>query len=199
MDEPWVAGRQPVCGGPALEPTADRLKTYMSAVRSAYPSIRLGWIEAYPSSGAADFERMLALLRERGVPPAFVHLDVDWRALEPGEFVRDVPRIAAAVKAEGIPFGLIIWGYNGDADSLFASESGDITNLAAQAFETWEHMPEQFVFQSWAVSRTGLLITPSLLPEDRPYTHTSLLWDLFRRLRGSTGGNTGRAVPRGGA
>jgi len=57
-------------------------------------------------------------------------------------------------------------------------------------------MPEQIVFQSWAVSGTGLLITPSLLPETRLYTHTSLVWDLFRRLRGSTGGNTGRAIPR---
>lgn len=197
MDEPWVSGRQKVCDGPALEPTADRLKVYMTAIRSARPSVRLGLIEAYPFSSAADFERMLVLLRERGVPPAFVHLDVDWHSLQPGEFARDVPRIAAAVKAEGVPFGLIIWGYNGDADALFASDAADITNLAAQTFGTWENMPEQIVFQSWAVSRTGLLITPSLLPEDRLYTHTSLLWDLFRRLRGSTGGNTGRAVPRG--
>lgn len=198
MDEPWVAGRQKVCDGPALEPTADRLKIYMSAVRSAHPAVRLGLIEAYPYSSAADFERMLALLRERGVPPAFVHLDVDWHALKPGEFARDVPRIAAAVKAEGVPFGVIIWGYNGDADALFAFEAADLTNLVAQTFETWENMPEQIVFQSWAVSRTGLSMTPSLLPEDRLYTHTKLLWELFRRLRGSTGGNTGRAIPRGG-
>ncbi len=28
--------------------------------------------------------------------------------------------------------------------------------------------------------------------------HTNPLWELFRRLRGSLGGNTGTAVPRGG-
>jgi hypothetical protein len=199
MDEPWVSGRQRACGGPALEPTADRLQTYMSAVRAAHQSIRLGLIEAYPFSSAAEVERMLVLLRERGVAPAFLHLDVDWHALKPGQFAAEVPRIAATVRARGIPFGIIIWGYNGDADPLFASEAADVANLVAQTFQTWEQMPDQIVFQSWAVSQSGLLITPSLLPEERLYTHTNLLWDLFRRLLGSMGGNTGRAVPRGGA
>jgi hypothetical protein len=196
MDEPFVSGRSRGCGGPALEPTADRLKTYMAAVRAAYPSVKLGLIEAYPFSSAADIERMLSLLRDRGVTPSFFHLDVDWRALRTGEFARDVPRIAAAAQAQDMPFGVIIWGYSGDADPLFASDAGEITNLLAQTFETWDRMPEQIVFQSWSVSSTGLLITPSVLPETRLYTHTSLLWDFFRRLRGATGGNTGRAVPR---
>ena len=196
MDEPFVSGRSRVCGGPALEPTADRLKTYMSAVRAAQPAVRLGLIEAYPFSSAADIERMLSLLRDRGVSPSFFHLDVDWRSLASGEFARDVPRIAAAAAAQGIPFGVIIWGYSGDADPLFASDAGEITNLLARTFETWDNMPEQIVFQSWSVSSTGLLITPSVLPETRLYTHTSLLWDFFRRLRGATGGNTGRAIPR---
>src|SRR5262249_13154596 len=30
MDEPFVSGRSKVCGGPALEPTADRVATYVS-------------------------------------------------------------------------------------------------------------------------------------------------------------------------
>jgi hypothetical protein len=59
-------------------------------------------------------------------------------------------------------------------------------------------MPEHLIFQSWAVSSTGLLITPSNLPEDRPYTHTNLAFQLFRRLRGATGGPVGRAIPRSG-
>lgn len=199
MDEPWVSGRQQVCGGPALEPTADRLAVYMSAVRAAHPSIRLGLIEAYPFSSADAIERMLALLRDRGVPPAFLHMDVDWHILKSGEFARDMKRLQAAAAAERIPFGIIVVGYNGDADALYALDAGGITNLIAQTFETWDRMPEQIIFQSWVVSGTGLLITPTNLPEDRLYTHTNLVWELFRRLRGSTGGNTGRAVPRGGA
>jgi hypothetical protein len=198
MDEPWVSGRQKVCGGPALEPTADRLAIYMSAVRAAYPSIRLGLIEAYPFSSVDAIERMLGLLQDRGVPPAFLHMDVDWHILKTGEFARDMKRLQAAAVARRITFGIIVVGTNGDADALYAADVGGLTNLIAQAFETWDKMPEQIIFQSWVVSRTGLLITPTNLPEDRLYTHTSLVWDLFRRLRGSTGGNTGRAVPRGG-
>ncbi len=66
MDEPWVSGRARVCDGPALEPTADRVATYMSAVQSAHPAIRIGLIEAYPFSSAAAIETMIGLLRARG-------------------------------------------------------------------------------------------------------------------------------------
>lgn len=198
MDEPFVAGRSRVCGGPALEPTADRLKTYMTAVRAAYPSIKVGLIEAYPFSSADAIERMLSLLRDRGVEPSFLHMDVDWHALKTGEFARDMPRLKAVAAEARIPFGIIVVGYDGNADALYAIDAAGITNLIAGAFRTWDNMPEQIIFQSWVVSSTGLLITPTNLPEGRLNTHTNLVWELFRRLRGATGANTGRAVPRGG-
>jgi hypothetical protein len=44
-------------------------------------------------------------------------------------------------------------------------------------------MPDHIVFQSWAESSTGLLITPSNLPESRADTHTFLLNDLYQQLR----------------
>ena len=34
----------------ALEPTADRVRQYVTAVTSMFPSIRIGLIEAYPFS-----------------------------------------------------------------------------------------------------------------------------------------------------
>src|SRR5262245_60769147 len=34
MDEPFVSGRARRCGGPALEPTADRVATYVAAVKA---------------------------------------------------------------------------------------------------------------------------------------------------------------------
>ena len=37
------------------------------------------------------------------------------------------------------------------------------------------------------LTRPALLITPSNLPEDRLYTHTNLVWDAYRRLRGNAG------------
>ena len=40
MDEPFVAGRSKICGGPSLVPTADRVATYISAVSAALPKIK---------------------------------------------------------------------------------------------------------------------------------------------------------------
>src|SRR6478735_7042214 len=56
MDEPWVSGRSKQCGGPALEPTADRVALYMSSVSRTYPAIKIGLIEAYPFSSADAIE-----------------------------------------------------------------------------------------------------------------------------------------------
>jgi hypothetical protein len=196
QDEPWVAGSLAVCGGPALEPTADKVAAWMSAVQARFPRIQIGLIEAYPFLAVERIEGILDLLRARGTPPAFLHVDVDWHALRPGEFARDVPRLQAAAAARGMTFGVIVWGYNGDADRLFARDAADITNLLTAAFGSWDDMPAHVIFQSWAESGTGLRITPSNLPEDRPYTHTSNLRNLHRRLRGATGPAIGRAGPR---
>jgi hypothetical protein len=196
MDEPWVAGRARICGGPALEPTADRVAVYMSAVQRAFPPLRIGLIEAYPFSNADSIERIVRLMQARGVAPAFLHMDVDWHALRPGEFQRDMSRLRSFAASEKIPFGIIVVGYNGDADPLYAVDAAGITELIADTFQTWDAMPEQIVFQSWVVSSTGLLITPSNLPEDRLYTHTNLVLQLFRRLRGGTGGAVGTAIRR---
>jgi hypothetical protein len=197
MDEPWVSGRARACGGPALEPTADRVAVYMSAVKRAYPALQIGLIEAYPFSSAAAIESMVQMLRTRGVPPAFLHMDVDWHTLKPGDFVRDLKRLQVFAASQNMPFGVIIVGFNGDSDSQYAVDAAGLANLIAETFIDWEAMPEHLVIQSWAVTPTGLFMTPSNLPEDRPYTHTNLVWEFYRRLRGGTGGNTGTAVPRG--
>jgi hypothetical protein len=196
QDEPWVAGRLPICGGPALDPIADKVAAWMSALQARFPRIRIGLIEAYPFLSVDSIERILDLLRARGTPPAFLHVDVDWHALRPGEFERDLPRLQAAARARGITFGVIVWGYNGEADALFARDAADIVNLLTAAFGSWDDMPEDIIFQSWAESRTGLRITPSNLPEGRAYTHTNNIRNLYRRLRGATGPAVGTARPR---
>jgi hypothetical protein len=196
MDEPWVSGRAAVCGGPALEPTADRVATYMTAVARTRSSVKIGLIEAYPFSSAEAIETMVQLMRARGVPPAFLHMDVDWHRLQPDQFSRDMKRLQAFAGSLNIPFGIIIVGYNGEADALYALDVGGLTGLMAETFQTWEAMPQQIIFQSWVVTSTGQFITPTNLPEDRLYTHTNSLWELFRRLRGGTGGNTGTARAR---
>jgi hypothetical protein len=197
MDEPWVSGRAKRCGGPALEPTADRVALYMASVTRAYPTTRIGLIEAYPFSSADAIESMLGLLRARGPVPAFLHMDVDWHLLKPGDFVRDMQRLQAVCHAQSIPFGIIVTGYNGDADALFAVDAAGIARLIAQTFLRWTNMPDHVMFESWVESRTGLRITPSNLPETRANTHTNLLVNIFRYLRGVDGTSpSGVAVPR---
>jgi len=135
-------------------------------------------------------------VRARGVPPAFLHMDVDWHSLQPGIFSRDMKRLQTFAASLNMPFGIIIVGYNGEADPLYAFDVGALANVIADTFQTWDAMPDHIIFQSWVVTATGLFITPSNLPEGQLYTHTNSLWDLFRRLRGAAGGPVGKAVPR---
>jgi hypothetical protein len=196
MDEPWVSGRSAKCGGPALEPTADRVATYVTTVQSAHPALQIGLIEAYPFSSADAIAQILQLMRARGVPPAFLHMDVDWHSLAPGFFQRDMARLKSVCDSQGIPFGIIVVGYNGDADPLYALDAAGIANLIAGTFQTWDAMPQHIIFQSWVVSSTGLSITPSNLPEGQLDTHTNLVFNLTRHLHGTMGGSRGTAAPR---
>lgn len=196
MDEPFVSGRSQTCGGPALEPTADRVATYVAGVRAPFPAVRIGLIEAYPFSSADAIERMLALLASRNATPEFLHMDVDWHRAGAAAFRRDMPRLQAAARAAGVTFGIIVTGYDGDADARYADDVGGMTGLTSETFGSWDAMPDHIIVQSWVESRTGLRITPANLPEDRFYTHTRMLWDVFRRLRGGTGAATGTAIRR---
>lgn len=197
MDEPWVSGRSRRCGGPALEPTADRVQLYMSAVGRSYPAIRIGLIEAYPFSSADQIETMIAMMQARGVPPAFLHMDVDWHALKPGDFERDMQALQAYCRSQRIPFGIIITGYNGDSNALFAADAYGIAHLIGDTFSAWGGMPDHLMFDSWVQSGTGLNITPSNLPDRDPYTQTSLLVDIFRYLRGlQSNASSGVAIRR---
>jgi hypothetical protein len=196
MDEPFVSGRSRVCGGPAQEPTADRVATYVAGVKAAFPNVAVGLIEAYPFSSADQIESAVTLLRARNATPAFLHMDVDWHLSGQAAFVRDMARLQAFAAAQQIPFGIIITGYNGNADPLYAIDAYGIAELIAQTFGTWAHMPDHLIVQSWAVTDTGLFLTPANLDDRRPFSHTSLVRDIYRRLRGATGPATGTAVAR---
>lgn len=196
MDEPFVAGRSRVCGGPALEPTADRVSQYVAGVGAAFPGTKIGLIEAYPFSSESAIEAIVQLLKARNAMPAFLHMDVDWHLAGGAAFVRDLGQLQSFAASQGVAFGVIITGYDGDADVLYAVDVGGIVDLMSQTFGVWNHMPDQLIFQSWAASSTGLRIVPSNLPEDRAYTHTNMLWEELRRLQGGTGTSSGTAVIR---
>jgi hypothetical protein len=196
MDEPFVSGRARVCGGPALEPTADRVATYVAAVKNAYPNVAVGLIEAYPFSSEQAIETIVQLLKARGATPAFLHVDVNWKLTGFARFEQDMSALRTFCAAQEVPFGIIFNGTDGDSDVLYASEVYTTANLLEEAFRTWTRMPDHLIVQSWAVSSTGLTITPGNLPETRPYSHTALLLDVARRLRGGTGPSTGQAIIR---
>jgi hypothetical protein len=196
MDEPFVSGRSKVCNGPALEPTADRVATYVAGVHAAFPMVKIGLIEAYPFSSEAAIENIVQLLQARNATPAFVHMDTDWRLSGADAFKSDMSKLQAFCASKNIPFGHIIVGASGESDPLYSVDAYGVTELIAETYRTWEHMPDQLIVQSWAQTSTGLFITPSNLPEDRSYTHTNTLWTVWRRLRGATGASTGTAVPR---
>ncbi len=198
MDEPFFAGQSDRCGGPALEPTADRLQTYITSVQRQYPDVRIGLIEAYPSFNADAFGRMLTLMRERRILPAFVHVDVDLRAVRPSrnDLVLDMRRIQQLCAADNVPFGIILWGYNGDADALFAVDATRLALAFRPAFTEGHSLPDHLIFESWSESTSGLRITPSNLPEHRSYTLTNLMWQLQRLLLAPYEPTGASAVPR---
>jgi hypothetical protein len=196
MDDPFAAGKAAECGGPAPDPTADRIATYVRGVQAVYPGVKIGLSEAFPTTSELDLERALDLLIARGVTPAFLHADVDSRALTKAgaDFTRDMRALRQACRARGIAFGVIAWGYNGDADALYAADVGYMGDEIAKAFPTWPELPDNLVVQSWAVSSTGLVMTPSNLPESQSFTHTSLVRQLWHQFRGQTGPPTDIAV-----
>lgn len=198
MDDPFAGGKVPVCGGPAPEPSADRIATYFAGVHAVFPDVRIGWIEAYPLSPEPLIETELALLQARGVTPAFLHMDVDSRALRKAgaDFARDMPALRDVCHARQIPFGILVWGYNGDSDVQYSIDAAHVVQEITSAFNGWNDIPDHIVIQSFAQSTTGVLITPSNLPEDQPYTHTFLIRDIYRRLRGQTGTSADVAVSK---
>jgi hypothetical protein len=183
MDEPFLAGQSPQCGG--FEPTADRVRQYMTEVQQASRVTRIGLIEAYPFFRPDAFETMLRLLDERGTPVAFLHVDAYLPALRPGhdDFNSDMIRLADIAESFGIPFGIIIWGENGNADHLYAADAMKLADAVGNTFRSWAVMPPQIIFQSWAESTTGLRIAPTNLPETGANTHTRLLNEIYRSFR----------------
>ncbi len=184
MDEPFLAGLSPQCGGPALVATADRLAVYMRGVGRVYPGIRVGLIEAYPSFTPDQLIEMAALMRARGLPLAFLHADIDLRGLRSGrdDIRGDLRRLSAAMAAVKLPFGIIVWGENGDADALFAADAMRLEAAVEEAFPRWDVVPPQLIVQSWAESSTGLRITPANLPQGRADSLTGLLLRVYLRL-----------------
>ena len=159
----------------------------MSAVTRAHPDVRIGMIEAYPSFDVEDFVRMLALMRERGVPPAFLHIDAHLPALDPRRhnLARDMARLSVIAGEAGVPFGVIVWGENGDDAEAFAAEAMTLATAFGEGFALWRRVPDHVVIQSWAQSATRVeRVIPPNLPESDPHTLPGILHRVLQAWRG---------------
>jgi hypothetical protein len=186
MDEPFAAGGlAAACGGPALVPTADRLVTYFTGVHAEYPDVRIGLIEPYPFVPAARWVEIMRLMGERKIVPAFLHVDVNLADIRPDldVFSRDILQLEDLAHSYGIPFGFIIWGADGDADSQFAAYALRLADEMHHTYRSWDVMPEHLIFQSWATTRTGMFIIPANLPETRTNSLTSIMNDTYQKFR----------------
>jgi hypothetical protein len=175
MDEPFLSGRASRCGGPDPQPTAQRLQLYVTSVNQTSPDTEIGLIEPYPFFSVTELIGFVRMLKARGVAPAFFHVDIDLNAVRPATRVSDdMQRLSFACLAEDVPFGVIIMGTNGNADALYVADAWRLVRVVEGSLDA-ESMPRDLIFQSWAESSTGLMITPSNLPQNRPDTHTYFL------------------------
>jgi hypothetical protein len=183
MDEPFLSGYAKRCDGPDPQPTVQRLEVFLTSVRNARPAIAVGLIEPYPFFSVTELVGFVRMLKARGVPPAFFHVDVDLNAIRPETRVYDdMQRLSYLCIAEQIPFGVIVWGNNGNADALYVNDAWRLVRMVVGSFDA-ENMPRDLIFQSWAQTSTGLWITPSNLPENSPNTHTYFLDQATKWLR----------------
>ena len=185
MDEPFAGGLVRRCGGVDFSTTADRLAVYIPAVRRAFPGIRVGLIEPYPLFNPSQFAEMLRLLRDRGQSVDFLHIDPSQPTTEVAHeaFSRDLIHLAELATEYRIPYGVILWGADSDADAIYGASALKSADALAHTFRSWDVMPEHVIIQSWALSSTGQFITPSNLPESSSYTHTWLVNQIYQMLR----------------
>ena len=98
-----------------------------------------------------------------------MHLDVDWHLAGAAAVKRDLTALKSFCAAQQVTFGVILNGGNSETDPQYATDLYVMTGLMVDTFGSWGAMPDHIIVQSWAVTTTGLAITPSNLPEDRLY------------------------------
>ena len=167
MDEPF-SNASPVYTGPgacqwSAEKVAREVGAYIKAVKSEFPDVVIGDVEAWTSVN--DIERWIEAYRTvNGESLSFLHWDVNWRRPDWAERAKALEYYA---REHGVPFGMI---YNGN---------GDATSDAQWMQQAEEHMtlyetlaggrPDHAIFQSWHA------YPKKLLPETDPSKHTYLI------------------------
>ena len=156
------------------------------ALLAQFPNVIVGDIEPFPVSASnwlPQYQAGIEAFRKAlGFPLAFFDADVLW---DTPTHLADLASVRKMLSSEGIPFGII---YNGD-DGNDTSDSQWIQSAIQHllAVELNLGSPDQVIFQAWDA------YPKKLLPETDPDSHTSLIDTYFRHrttLSSSIGGST---------
>ena len=185
MDEPLVCVRQRLKKPDqyAVEETAK----YIALVRQAYPQLRIGDIETYPSTPLADhfwwIEALNKRLGEMGVRGLdFYRLDVNWVVFyvhNQGNW-NDVKKLEAWCRTRKLPFSLIYWpaDYPPLQKKGLAGDETWYVEVMRQGYDyaLCGGAPDEYVIESWvgAPSKT--------VPETGDFTFTRTVLDFARKF-----------------
>jgi len=171
-DEPLWAGIGAGNCGLTLSQTAVNTANNAKAIQASAATADAGFvpvigdIEPYPSFSVSQLEQWVQALESNGFKPAFFQLDIcvgclaGWspQQLAGANLTPDLQALASFFKAQGIPFGVIIWpGYDPlNSDAAYYSFSMSLANNVKAAIG----LPDQTVFISW-ITRSTLSCDPS--------------------------------------
>jgi hypothetical protein len=182
LDEPWTAGlhlRQPAW---SFEQIGAHLHEVRRLVRDHEPDLGAGIIEPYPTM---TVETMCSIVE--AFAPSFFHLDIDYRAARQTASLptvqSDVNRLADCCRAAGIPFGIIIWGYEEDTAETFLRSARTLLAAIQQGVIRGDlAWPDRLIVQSWSATA---VLGPRLIPPTMPPDGSASLWGLLRLVKRS--------------
>lgn len=174
MDEPYTSGMDScrLAGEAVSDHVAKYIKKIQSYFSEKHPgeNLDIGLIEAYPHMNVDQITWFLQLLKERDATPGHFHVDFDfWAArnkkMSNAQIGNDLRRMEAKCRELGIPFGILLWGHDGDNAGKFSQDLIELANKVKSTFGR----PDVIVFQSWSGTKTGdRRIVPSNLTEANP-------------------------------
>jgi hypothetical protein len=180
LDEPWNAGlnlRRPSWSFAQVLTHLDQVRRL---VRETEPGMSVGLIEPYP---ALTVDVLCSSVRD--FAPAFFHLDVDYRAARQARSVEmiqhDLVRLADCCRTAGVPFGIIIWGFEEDTAETFIRSARVLLAAIQQAVIRGDlAWPDRLIVQSWSATA---VLGPRLIPPTMPPDGSASLWGLLRIVK----------------
>lgn len=152
-------------------------KRYNDGIHATHPEVQIGLIEPYPHFTVDQLMSFINELEAVGIRLPYFHLDFDQpQAVREGsDWKSDIPRLYRFCHAKGIPFGVILVGWNGHSDEEFATGYWSVVRPTFQAVGVTDHT----ILQSWAEDPTGgpdtLKQIPHVVPETQDTSMTGLL------------------------